>query len=407
MKSGYVIEYCSSSVAYTHSPTTMEEFIKQRLRWIASTMINNLHLILISTKVTKYSKSVSWFFIIYHILGFTISILTPGNVVLMLAGVYNSAFPIHKLVLIAVNLTIILIFCLICFLAPNRIQMLSMKILGAIFALTMIAVLVSTIIQIRTDSFHSPTFIIFMSVCIIFTIAALLHPGDFKTSVSFAPAMIYYMCSPMMQMLLPLYSLINMNVVSWGTREKTKSDEDISTANQLDVNHNICNGFHFEELHLNNCESNLWTELVTSENGVLNPNQDNKQSEDMKQLRIQLMNRQRNKYATVSLLINILFIATLVLIEVYLNAEMVAITIPIVDYSFELELIGLVVLSMLAVYFVFQFLSLIIHRYIIMWRYISDDKLNLDNFELNCDEEICLRKISTISDDKYEVITRF
>jgi hypothetical protein len=198
-----------------------------------------------------------------------------------------------------------------------------------------------------------------------------------------------------------------MNVVSWGTREKAKSDEHISTTNQLDANHNICNEFHFEELHLNNCESNLWTELVTSENGVLNPNQDNNQSEAMKQLRIKLMNKQRNKYATVFLLINILFITTLVLIEVYLNAKMVAITIPIVYYRFELEPTGLVVLSMLAVLFVFQFLSLIIHRYIIMWRYISDDKLNLDNFESNCDEEICLSKISTTCEDKYEVITRF
>jgi hypothetical protein len=50
---------------------------------------------------------------------------------------------------------------------------------------------------------------------------------------------------------------------------------------------------------------------------------------------------------------------------------------------------------------------LIIHRYIIMWRYISDDKLNLDNFESNCDEEICLDKITTICEDKYELMTRF
>ncbi len=407
MKSGWVIEYCSSAVAYTHSPTTMEEYIKQRLRWIASTMINNLHFIIISAKVTKYSKRVSWFFVIYHTLVFIVSVLTPGSVVLMLAGVYNSAFPIPELVSIAVNLTIIIIYCLICFLAPNKIQILSMKILGAIYALTMIAVLVSTIIQIESDSFHSPTFVIFMSVCIIFMISALLHPGDFKTSVSFAPAMIYYVCGPMMHMLLPLYSLINMNVVSWGTREKTKSDEDISTTNQLDANNNNCSEFHFKELHLNNSESNLWKELVSSENGVLNPNQDNNQSEDMKKLRIKLMNRQRNKFATVLLLINLLFIATFVLIEVYLNAKMVAITIPIVNYSFELEPTGLVVLLMLAVFFVFQFLSLIIHRYIIMWRYISDDKFSLDNNESNLVEDICLSKITTICDDKYELMTRF
>ncbi len=42
-----------------------------------------------------------------------------------------------------------------------------------------------------------------------------------------------------------------------------------------------------------------------------------------------------------------------------------------------------------------------------MWRYISDDKLNLDNFESNCDEDICLSKITTICDDKYELMTRF
>ena len=58
-----------------------------------------------------------------------------------------------------------------------------------------------------------------------FVVAALLHPQEFSC---LAPAFLYLLSIPCMYLLLIIYSLINMNVVTWGTREtqskKTKKE---------------------------------------------------------------------------------------------------------------------------------------------------------------------------------------
>ena len=58
-----------------------------------------------------------------------------------------------------------------------------------------------------------------------FFIAACLHPQEFWCIV---PGIIYLLCIPSMYLLLIIYSITNLNVVSWGTREgvvkKTKKE---------------------------------------------------------------------------------------------------------------------------------------------------------------------------------------
>ncbi|XP_054167698.1 chitin synthase chs-2-like [Oppia nitens] len=340
MKQGWIIEYCPQAMAYTHSPTTMDEYIKQRLRWIASTMINNLHLILISKEVTKYSRSVSWIFIVYHSFVFFVSIITPSSVILMLTGVYNTAFPFSQWILFSINLTIFFIV---------------------------------------SDNVLTLTFVIFVSVCVVFTLAVLLHPGDLHMSATVLPALIYYVCGPLMHMLLPIYSLINMNVVSWGTREKVNgSDANTSTNDTLSDLQNICSKYVFTECHMTTTEADLWESLVIVDNSVLNPNQDNSQStKDMKKYRQKLMTKQRNKYASVLLIFNFIFILTLVLVEYLVDK---------------------------------------IHRYRVLWNYISDKPTILSNTDSKLansslsNGNIKLNKLTTINqdhEDNYEFITKF
>ena len=49
-----------------------------------------------------------------------------------------------------------------------------------------------------------------------FFVTALLHPQEFWCIV---PGIIYLLCIPSMYLLLIIYSVANLNVVSWGTRE--------------------------------------------------------------------------------------------------------------------------------------------------------------------------------------------
>uniref|UniRef100_A0ABD2X3H5 Chitin synthase 1 n=1 Tax=Trichogramma kaykai TaxID=54128 RepID=A0ABD2X3H5_9HYME len=99
------------------------------------------------------------------------------------------------------------------------------QILSTCYAMIMMAVIVGTALQLGEDGIGSPSAIFLISLSSSFFIAACLHPQEFWCIV---PGLIYLLSIPSMYLLLILYSIINLNVVSWGTREvmvkKTKKE---------------------------------------------------------------------------------------------------------------------------------------------------------------------------------------
>lgn len=80
----------------------------------------------------------------------------------------------------------------------------------------MMAVIVGTALQLGEDGIGSPSAIFLISLSSSFFIAACLHPQEFWCIIH---GIIYLLSIPSMYLLLILYSIINLNVVSWGTRE--------------------------------------------------------------------------------------------------------------------------------------------------------------------------------------------
>lgn len=80
----------------------------------------------------------------------------------------------------------------------------------------MMAVIVGTALQLGEDGIGSPSAIFLIAMMSSFIIAALLHPQEFSCIVYFG---IYWLSIPSMYLLLILYSIINLNIVTWGTRE--------------------------------------------------------------------------------------------------------------------------------------------------------------------------------------------
>ena len=79
----------------------------------------------------------------------------------------------------------------------------------------MMAVIVGTALQLGEDGIGSPSAIFLIALSGSFFKAACLHPQEFWCVV---PGMLYLLMIPSMYLLLILYSIINLNVVSWGTR---------------------------------------------------------------------------------------------------------------------------------------------------------------------------------------------
>lgn len=94
------------------------------------------------------------------------------------------------------------------------------------YALLMMIVLVGLILEMKKDGICAPTTVFAMCVMLIFIISAIMHPLEF---FNLFHGIIYILAIPSMSMVLMIYSIANLNVVSWGTREVTtgqpKKDE--------------------------------------------------------------------------------------------------------------------------------------------------------------------------------------
>ena len=143
----------------------------------------------------------------------------------MLVGALVAVFRISNWDSFVFNFVPIILFIIICFTCSNEIQILVAQIMSAGYALLMMAVFVGTAIQMTEDGLASPSAIFFCALSGSFVVAAMLHPQEFSC---LAPAFLYLLSIPCMYLLLIIYSLINMNVVTWGTREtqtkKTKKE---------------------------------------------------------------------------------------------------------------------------------------------------------------------------------------
>lgn len=98
----------------------------------------------------------------------------------------------------------------------KQVQIIVAQILSAGYALTMMAVLVGTTLQLDQDGVGSPSAIFLIALAGSFFISACMHPQEFQCII---PGLLYLLCIPSMYLLLIIYSLINLNDVSWGTRE--------------------------------------------------------------------------------------------------------------------------------------------------------------------------------------------
>nr|AOE23678.1 chitin synthase A [Phthorimaea operculella] len=225
LQRGYRVEYSAASDAYTHCPEGFSEFYNQRRRWVPSTIANIMDLLADYKHTIKINDNISSPYIAYQMMLMGGTILGPATIFLMLVGAFVAAFRIDNWTSFEYNLYPILFFMFVCFTMKSEIQLLVAQILSTAYAMIMMAVIVGTALQLGEDGVGSPSAIFLIALSSSFFIAARLHPQEFWCIV---PGIIYLLSIPSMYLLLILYSIINLNVVSWGTREvqtkKTKKE---------------------------------------------------------------------------------------------------------------------------------------------------------------------------------------
>ncbi|CAG0880273.1 unnamed protein product [Darwinula stevensoni] len=219
LQQGYRVEYSAACDSFTHSPEGFNEFYNQRRRWVPSTMANIMDLIGDYKSTVAVNPNISLPYIFYQLLLMVGTILGPGTIFMMLVGAFVAAFKISNMTAFIGNIVPICLFMLVCLFMKSKHQLMLAQLLTALYALLMMAVIVGTALQLQEDGIASPSGIFLLSLTASFVICGLLHPQE----IHCLPAgFVYYLTVPSMYLLLIIYSVFNLNDVSWGTREVPK-----------------------------------------------------------------------------------------------------------------------------------------------------------------------------------------
>ena len=153
------------------------------------------------------------------------TIIGPATVLMMIAGALLTVFSIDLVTSYIISLIPAIIFFVICFFFNSKIQLIVAQILSGVYVFIMMVVFVGAIITAVTLTPYHPSVIFLSGLVFIFLIAAAFHPREFYNLIF---GILYFLWVPSGFLVLVIYSLCNLHVVSWGTREvpkkKTKAE---------------------------------------------------------------------------------------------------------------------------------------------------------------------------------------
>ncbi|XP_048113173.1 chitin synthase chs-1 [Alosa alosa] len=217
LQQGWRVEYNAAADAYTNAPQDFKEFYNQRRRWGPSTMANTIDLLGSGKLTSQKNSSISMPFILYQIITMMASILGPSTICLMIAGSLIYIFKLeanHALIIAVVPPAV---YLGLCFKLKSDTQIKVAGVMSIVYALFMTATIPTIIGQmVEEQTFVTPAGIFFISMVLMYVSAAALHPQEFSLVVY---GLLYFLCIPSGYLLLTIYSIVNMNNVTWGTRE--------------------------------------------------------------------------------------------------------------------------------------------------------------------------------------------
>ncbi|KAM6950004.1 chitin synthase 1 [Lycodopsis pacificus] len=222
LQQGWRVEYNAASDAYTNSPEEFKEFYNQRRRWGPSTLANTLDLLHSGEETVKRNSSISRLYIYYQMFTVGSSILGPASVTLMIAGAFQFVFKLAGTDSIIIASAPPVFYVIVCFVAKSNTQITIAAVMSILYAFLMTASFFSIIgDMVIQGTFLTPTGLFLVSMAIMYAVTAILHPEEWSMIIY---GLMYFICIPSGYLLLTIYSLVNMHVVTWGTRETNKGE---------------------------------------------------------------------------------------------------------------------------------------------------------------------------------------
>ncbi|KAF3707058.1 hypothetical protein EXN66_Car000230 [Channa argus] len=189
----------------------------QRRRWGPSTLGNVIDLLGDTNVISKRNPSMSKPYLLYQLFGLISAILAPATICLLVAGSLAFLFEMNSAGALVVSVIPPIIYIIICFKLKSDSQIAAAGVLSIMYAFLMLVVTMSIIgAMVKEKTILAPSSMFVVIMAGIYICTAILHPQEFLLVFY---GLIYILCIPSAYLLLTIYSMVNMNNVSWGTRE--------------------------------------------------------------------------------------------------------------------------------------------------------------------------------------------
>ncbi|KAK9958860.1 hypothetical protein ABG768_010960 [Culter alburnus] len=217
LQQGWRVEYNAASDAYTNAPQDFKEFYNQRRRWGPSTMANTIDLLGSGGLTSQKNSSISKLYILYQIISMAASILGPATICLMISGSFVFILKLNENIALALAIVPPTVYLILCFKLKSDMQIKIAAIMSVLYAFLMAGTILSIIGDlVKQKTFLTPSGLFLIGMVVLYIITAGLHPQEFSLVIY---GLLYFLCIPSGYLLLAIYSIVNMNNVTWGTRE--------------------------------------------------------------------------------------------------------------------------------------------------------------------------------------------
>ncbi|XP_043072449.1 chitin synthase chs-1-like [Puntigrus tetrazona] len=217
LQQGWRVEYNAASDAYTNAPQDFKEFYNQRRRWGPSTMANTIDLLGSGGLTSQKNSSISKLYILYQIISMAASILGPATICLMISGSFVFILEMEENIALALAIVPPTVYLILCFKLKSDTQIKIAAVMSVFYAFLMAGTVLSIIGDlVKQNTFLTPSGLFLIGMVVLYIITAALHPQEFSLVIY---GLLYFLCIPSGYLLLVIYSIVNMNNVTWGTRE--------------------------------------------------------------------------------------------------------------------------------------------------------------------------------------------
>ncbi|XP_034561035.1 chitin synthase chs-2-like [Notolabrus celidotus] len=153
----------------------------------------------------------------YQLFAITSAILAPATICLLIAGSLSFMLSLDASWALVLAIIPPIIYLILCFKLKTDTQIIIAAILSIIYAFLMLVVTMSIIgSMVKDQTILTPSSLFVVAMAIIYITTAIMHPQEVGLVFH---GFLYIICIPSAYLLLTIYSMVNMNNVSWGTRE--------------------------------------------------------------------------------------------------------------------------------------------------------------------------------------------